>query len=138
MVTSILLDALTMPLPSFSKTRYVPPKSAEKVLCANTNCHSLKTMLFYLQSNDSSSKLGTKTAKSTLQSPNTNKSVLLTGPIGNIHLFTTDREDTSKNNQGGLKGRTINSKETRHYSNTSNPSCCFARLYQLYMCYLLM
>ena len=42
-------------------------------------------------------------------------------------------EDVSKNHPGGLKGRNIKPKVVYHHANTSNPQCCFVRLYKHYM-----
>ena len=42
-------------------------------------------------------------------------------------------EDVSKNHPGGLKGRNIKPKVVYHHANTSNPQCCFVRLYKRYM-----
>ena len=41
-------------------------------------------------------------------------------------------EDSSKNNQGGLKGRKLKTKEVVHHENTSTPSRCPVRLFRLY------
>ena len=41
-------------------------------------------------------------------------------------------EDTSKNNQGGLKGRKVTPKTVRHYANEQEPSRCLIRLFKLY------
>jgi len=42
------------------------------------------------------------------------------------------REDISKNNPGGLKGRKHVGKVVQHHANTENPSRCFVRLFKLY------
>ena len=41
-------------------------------------------------------------------------------------------EDSSKNNQGGLKGRKLKTKEVVHHENTTTPSRCPVRLFRLY------
>ena len=43
------------------------------------------------------------------------------------------REDISKNNSGGIKGRKYKPKIVQHSSNTSNPDRCFVRLFKLYV-----
>ena len=42
------------------------------------------------------------------------------------------REDISKNNPGGLKGRKLKPKVVIHHENTDDPSRCFVRLFKLY------
>ena len=42
------------------------------------------------------------------------------------------REDISKNNPGGLKGRKQKPKVVVHHENTEDPSRCFVRLFKLY------
>ena len=42
------------------------------------------------------------------------------------------REDISKNNPGGIKGRKLKPKVVVHHENTEDPSRCFVRLFKLY------
>lgn len=51
-------------------------------------------------------------------------------PGQRAHLMYT--EDSSKNNQGGLKGRKMARKEVIHHENSENPSRCPVRLFKLY------
>ena len=41
-------------------------------------------------------------------------------------------EDSSKNNQGGLKGHKIKTKQVIHHENSADPSRCPVRLFKLY------
>ena len=47
--------------------------------------------------------------------------------------FLRYTEDLSKNNPGGLKGRTRKPKVVTHHESSDNPSRCFVRLYKLYI-----
>ena len=47
--------------------------------------------------------------------------------------FLCYTEDLSKNNPGGLKGRTGKPKVVTHHESSDNPSQCFVRLYKLYI-----
>ena len=51
-------------------------------------------------------------------------------PEERAHLIYT--EDSSKNNQGGLKGRKMATKEVIHHENSANPARCPVRLFKLY------
>ena len=42
------------------------------------------------------------------------------------------RQDISKNNPGGIKGRKLKPKVVVHHENTEDPSRCFVRLFKLY------
>ena len=46
--------------------------------------------------------------------------------------FLRYTEDTSKNHQGGLKGRKIQPKVVMHHENLENKQRCFVRLFKLY------
>ncbi len=46
--------------------------------------------------------------------------------------YLQNREDISKNNPGGLRGRKLKPKVEVHHKNTEDPSRCFVRPYKLY------
>ena len=48
------------------------------------------------------------------------------------HACLVYTEDSSKNNQGGLKGRKMASKQVVHHENTDNPARCPVWLFKLY------
>ena len=50
-----------------------------------------------------------------------------------LFLVCYNREDLSKNHQGGLKYHHVKPKEVRHFANQDKPSRCFIRLFRLYL-----
>ena len=49
-----------------------------------------------------------------------------------MRAFLRYTEDTSKNNQGGLRGRNITPKIVLHHANTEHPERCFVQLFKHY------